>query len=80
VTTPKGKSPLDRKKEGFNNTAVNSIERQILTGQYRKPGMTQQETKKAYREWQKNFRVEQSLMEKWGRSNVQENRGGPKVG
>ena len=71
----KGKSSLDRKQPsgtGYNGVE-NSIERKIMTGQFKMPGMSSEETKKAYREWQKRFRIDAQLMDKHYRQSVADN-------
>jgi hypothetical protein len=76
MTPAKGKSPLDKKRkpdESFNGSVTNSIEKKILAGDFCMPGMTKAETKAAYRAWQKNFRIEQQLTERWYREQVRDN-------
>jgi len=81
MTPAKGKSSLDKretrlqksKASGYNGAVANSIEKLILTGQYCKPGMNSKETIKAFRAWQKNFRIEAQLMDKHYRKDVADN-------
>lgn len=74
MTPAKGKSPLDRKKseQSFNGSSKNSIEQKILTGEWTLPGKSRAETLKAYRAWQKDFRINSQSVESWYRKNTKD--------
>lgn len=78
MTPAKGKSPLDKKKKNpkknpsFNGSQKNSIEGKILRGDWLLPGMNRAQTIKAYRAWQKDFRINGQAMEKWYHQKVQD--------
>lgn len=71
--TPKGKSPIDRKKTPFNEGAHhNSVQARVQRGDFVLPGKTKEETIALFKKWQKNNQYDSNAMERWFHSQVRE--------